>query len=395
MINEFESHDFTLPAISNKAHMHLTGHVADLIATLAWAVKHDIPFLEALAEYVPKNSKWGPSVSYAQMGKMQKPEEESGGGKKTFLDMNITIGRVPWQKFMDKLKDGQPLSLALNELRRQIPNYILMAIKEAESRNNLKTTLPLLAERLHSGESSLRSWKAMLAYPIVQLSVMAFVITGLMVFIVPNFMKIFDDLLQGEPLPGVTQLIINTSSFVKGHLSEIVSIIIVLFVLLRVTARGGVLVNLLFSLPFAGRKIKLFVLYDVAKSMSCFMAAGDDVLQAAESTMHCQKCIQVRIRLKKFITDVKAGSNWVEAWERYMNLGSPIHLWMMRNAASREKVEEGFVHLQNWLGEELHFFSSKFQVVCEFFLTLGNATIVGAIVLALFLPLTRIIWAMS
>ncbi|MCK4982117.1 MAG: type II secretion system F family protein [Victivallaceae bacterium] len=382
MINEFELHNFSLPALSDKAHMHLHGYVSDLTATLAWAVKHDIPFLEALAEYVPKNKKWGPPVSYAKMG------------KKSFLDINI-IGRMPWQRFMDKLKDGQPLSSALSEFKRQIPNYILMAIKEAETKNNLKITLPLLAERLHDTESSARDWKTTLAYPLVQLTTMAFIITGLMIFIIPNFTKIFDDLLQGEPLPEVTQLVINTSFFVKEHFSIIVFIVIILFSLLSITSRRGLLSSILFPLPFIGRRVKLFVLYDIAKSMSCFMTTGNDILYAAESTMHCQKCIQARMRLKKFIAAVRAGSNWVDAWERHMNLGSPIHLWMLRNAASREKVAEGFVHLQNWLGEELHFFSSKFKSVCELFLTLGNAIIVGTIVIALFMPLTRIIWALA
>jgi type II secretory pathway component PulF len=391
MINEFESHDFTLPALSDKAHMHLTGHVADLIATLAWAVKHDIPFFEALAEYVPKNQKWGAPVSYAQMEKTETPNE----GEKAILNMNIIIRRRPWQRFMDKLKDGQPLSSALSELKVQIPNYILMATKEAETRNNLKTTLPLLAERLHSSESYLRSWKTMLAYPLSQLTTITTLIAGLMVFIIPNFMRIFDDLLEGEPLPEATQVVINTSIFIKGNFSEIVFTITVLLVLITATSRSGLLVNLLFSIPFAGRKIRQFVLYDIAKSMSCFMAAGDDVIQAAESTMHCQKCIQVRIRLKKFINEVKAGNNWIEAWEKHMNLGSSIHLWIVRNAASREKVADGFIHLQNWLGEELHFFTGKFQAVCEFLLTLGKAAIVGTIALALFLPLTKIIQAMS
>ena len=125
------------------------------------------------------------------------------------------------------------------------------------------------------------------------------------------------------------------------------------------------------------------------------MTTGNDILYAAESSMHCQKCIQAKMRLRKFINDVKAGSNWVDAWERRMNLGSSIHLWMLRNAASREKVAEGFVHLQNWLGEELHFFSSRFKTVCEFFLTLGNAMIVGTIVLSLFWPLKRMIEVLS
>ena len=192
------------------------------------------------------------------------------------------------------------------------------------------------------GESSLRDWKTILAYPMVQLSVMAFVITGLMVFIVPNFMKIFDDLLQGEPLPELTQLVISASAFVKDNFSEITFIIIIISVLIPVLSRSGLLIDFFFLLPFVGRKIRLFMLYDVAKSMSCFMAAGDDVIQAAESTMHCQKSFQIRVRLKKFIADVRAGSSWIEAWERHMNLGSSIHLWMMRQCRFKGKSRGRF-----------------------------------------------------
>ena len=389
MLNEFEPHNFTLPALSDKAHMHLDGHVADLIATLAWAVKHDIPFIDALAEYVPKNKKWGPQFSYVQMGGMKTEKKEVNS------ILNIQIGpKMPWERFMDKLKDGQPLSAALSEFKRALPKYIVMAIKEAEARNNLKTTLPLLAERLHDTENFSNNCKVIIIYPLVQLITMTGVICGLMIFIVPNFVKIFDDLLQGEPLPEITQMVIGVSRFLQDHLGLILLIIVALFLFSKTVLRN-IFVDILFVLPFIGSKIRLFVLYDIAKSMSCFMTVGDDIVQAAESTMHCQKSILAKLAMKNFIKDVRSGYKWIDAWERHLNFGAPIHLWMVRNAASREKVAEGFVHLQNWLGEELHFFSSKFQAACEFFLTLGNAIIVGSIAVALFLPIVKIIWVLG
>jgi len=389
MLNEFELHNFTLPALSDKAHMHLDGHVADLIATLAWAVKHDIPFIDVLAEYVPKNKKWGPPFNYVQLGGMERQNKEANSV------LNIQIGpKMPWQRFMDKLKDGQPLSAALSEFKRSIPKYLVMAIKEAEARNNLKTTLPLLAQRLHDTESSSREYKTLFAYPLVQLIVIYWVIAGLMIFIVPNFVKIFDDLLQGEVLPEVTQAVISVSHFMRDYFLEILGLITVLFIFSKTVLRN-IFIDILFVLPFIGPKVRLFVLYNIAQSMSCFMTVGDDIIQAAESTMHCQKSILVKLALKRFIKDVRAGNNWIDAWERHLNLGAPIHIWMLRNAASREKVAEGFVYLQNWLGEELHFFSSKFKTVCEFTLTLINSIIVGSIALALFLPIVRIIWALG
>jgi type IV pilus assembly protein PilC len=392
MINEFTFHNFTESALSDRAHMHLEGHVSDLIAILAWAAKHDIPFLEALAGYVPTNRKWGALVSYAQMGKMEEAAENPE--KSQFLNLNRNIGRTPWQKFMDKLKDGQPLSSALSALKA-VPAYIKEAIKEAEAKGNLKTVLPLLAERLHDSESSAGKWKMMMLYPLTQIFTISFIITGLMVFIVPNFAMIFYDLLGGEPLPEVTQMVINASFFLKENFIYIVAVITVLFSLFTVLSSYGLFSNFLFYLPFVGTRVKQFVLYDVARSMSCFMTTGNDILYSAEATMHCQKCIPAKIMLKRFTADLRTGTNWLDAWERHIKLGSPIHFWMLRNAAARDKVAEGFVHLQNYLGEEIHFFSGKIMVVLEFFITLGSAVIVGSVILALFMPLAKIITSLS
>ena len=50
-------------------------------------------------------------------------------------------------------------------------------------------------------------------YPIVILSISILAMVGLMIFIVPNFEKIFRDLLgPSEPLPGITMLIIGVSN---------------------------------------------------------------------------------------------------------------------------------------------------------------------------------------
>lgn len=172
--------------------------------------------------------------------------------------------------------------------------------------------------------------------------------------------------------------------------------IIFILVLLYVTSlRLSLWSNCFFWVPFLGSKLKEHVLYEIAKSMNSFITAGCDVVEAAEATLACQRCFWARIALRKFINDTKSGMKWIDAWEKHLNIGKPIHLWIIRNAASREKIDEGFVHLQNWLGEELHFFSVKLKNTFEVSLTLFNAVIVGTIVLSLGVPLWRIIYYLS
>jgi type IV pilus assembly protein PilC len=52
-------------------------------------------------------------------------------------------------------------------------------------------------------------------YPSVVISISLLVTTGLMIFIVPSFAKIFTELLEGEPLPGITQFLIDVSGWMK------------------------------------------------------------------------------------------------------------------------------------------------------------------------------------
>ena len=39
----------------------------------------------------------------------------------------------------------------------------------------------------------------------------------LLVFIVPKFEQIFNDMLGGKPLPGLTQFVIDASNVLKDH----------------------------------------------------------------------------------------------------------------------------------------------------------------------------------
>jgi type II secretory pathway component PulF len=388
------SYDFKGPALSDKSHMHLEGAVADLIGTLAWAAKNNIPFPDALSDYVPKKRKWGPPLSLKQQKIMFKKAESEIAGSKGIFNIRLD-GNWKWHRFLERLNYGEPLSSALQVFNNVVPQYLIGAIRHAELQNNLRTVLPLLAERMHHDESARREWKMLMIYPAVQLLITYIILTGLLLFIVPNFIKIFAELLAGDPLPSMLFFIKKVSIYMRMNFLSIDAIIFILGLLYVVSLRLSFWSNCFFWVPGWGLKLREHVLYEIAKSMNSFITAGCDVIEAAEATLTCQRCFWARIALRKFINDTKSGMKWIDAWEKHLNIGKPIHLWIIRNAASREKIDEGFVHLQNWLGEDLHFFSVKLKNTFEVSLTLFNAVIVGTIVLSLGVPLWRIIYYLS
>ena len=54
-----------------------------------------------------------------------------------------------------------------------------------------------------------------MVYPVVILSVAVAIVVILMIFVVPQFQKIFQDMLNGAPMPALTQMIIDISDFMK------------------------------------------------------------------------------------------------------------------------------------------------------------------------------------
>ena len=60
--------------------------------------------------------------------------------------------------------------------------------------------------------------KSAMIYPCVVLTIALLAVVGLMIFIVPNFQKIFTELLgPNEPLPDITLLVMGISNTLVSH----------------------------------------------------------------------------------------------------------------------------------------------------------------------------------
>src|SRR5215469_16543165 len=114
-----------------------------------------------------------------------------------------------------KVMEGHPLADGLAEFPRVFPEIYRSTVAAGEQTGKLDMILERLADYTENREQLRQKIVAAMLYPIV-LSIMCFaIVCGLMVYVVPKVVAVFESA-KGK-LPLITQILIATSDFVRAN----------------------------------------------------------------------------------------------------------------------------------------------------------------------------------
>ena len=134
-----------------------------------------------------------------------------------------------------ELNTGANFSEALARQGNVFPKLLINMLKASELTGNLTESLDDMAAYYKTADSNRKQIISALTYPSVVLVVSMIVLTFLLLFVVPQFVNIFDQL--GAKLPGITKFLINVSIFVKNNIIKLVlalaAIIVILIVMYK------------------------------------------------------------------------------------------------------------------------------------------------------------------
>ena len=115
----------------------------------------------------------------------------------------------------DEIEGGANLSEAMSKSPKAFDRLYCNMIRAGEAGGALEVILRRLAEFMERAQSLRRKVKGAMVYPIVVVSVAVGILTFIMLKIVPQFKKIFDDF--GTELPDMTQVLINISNWTATY----------------------------------------------------------------------------------------------------------------------------------------------------------------------------------
>ena len=115
----------------------------------------------------------------------------------------------------DEIEGGSTLSEAMSKSPKAFDRLYVNMIRAGEAGGALEVILRRLSEFMERAEALRRKVKGAMVYPVVVVSVAVGILTFIMMKIVPQFKKIFDDF--GTSLPPMTEFLINVSNLAVSY----------------------------------------------------------------------------------------------------------------------------------------------------------------------------------
>ena len=186
----------------------------------------------------------------------------------------------------DEIEGGSTLSEAFSKSPKAFDRLYCNMIRAGEAGGALEVILRRLAEFMERSQALKRKVKGALVYPIVVVLVAVGILAFIMIQIVPQFKKIFDDF--GSELPPMTQTLINISNFTVNYwyLLPLVPIGIVLLIkAIKLIPYGRFGYDLfILKVVIFGQLVEKNILSRAARTLGTLLASGVPILEAINIT---------------------------------------------------------------------------------------------------------------
>lgn len=295
----------------------------------------------------------------------------------------------------DTVESGSTFAEALAKHPKSFDKLYLNMIRAGEASGAMEVILNRLATFMEKASKIAGKVKSALIYPAVVLSIAGLVTAGLMIFIVPNFKKIFSELLgPGEEMPGITMFVLKVSDLLKndGWVFLVgIAVIVILYKLINANKYGKFGIDWLkYNMPLFGPLISRTAISRFARTLGTLMSSGVPVLNALIIVRDTAGNEVVSSAIQKVHDAVKEGDG-IAVPLGATGIFPAMVISMVEVGEETGKLPEMLDKIANTYDEEVDNAVGALTSMIEPLMIVGLAVIVGTIVIALFLPLTKII----
>lgn len=297
-------------------------------------------------------------------------------------------------RLAEAIKSGATLSEAMAHHPRIFDRLYINMVKAGEAGGLLDAVLDRLA-RFQEKSLQLRGKiTAAMVYPLIVMAVAVLILAGLLVFVVPKFQQIFTDLLKGAPLPPLTQAVLTASNAVKNHYLIALAIGIALgigFRLLRNTPGGArQLDTWTVKLPLFGPLFLKAIIARFGRTLGTLLSSGVPILPALLITRDTCGNSRVAGAITEVHDRVKEGAPVARPLET-TGVFPPMVTSLIDVGEHTGQLPEMLGKVADIYEEEVDNAVAGLSSLIEPILILFLALVVGTIVIALFLPIIRIV----
>jgi type IV pilus assembly protein PilC len=291
------------------------------------------------------------------------------------------------------VEQGQSLSNAIAKHEKVFPKLYVAMVRAGETAGMLDEVLIRVAIMLEADVKLRSKIKSAMTYPVIVLVMAIGLSTAMLIFIVPTFTAMFEDL--GSELPAFTQLLVDLSAFVMSPLG-IVTYIVVPIVLwqgykrIRATEKGRYTLDVLkLKVPVFGILFHKIALTRFARNLSTLLAAGVPILQALEITKDTVNNGPMGDAIGDVQDSVRQGESIAGPLSNH-EIFPPMVVQMIAVGEETGNVDGMLVKVSDFYDTEVEAMTESLAAMMEPLMIAIIGAVVGGMVIALYMPMFKI-----
>ncbi|HUT40425.1 MAG TPA: type II secretion system inner membrane protein GspF [Gammaproteobacteria bacterium] len=287
-----------------------------------------------------------------------------------------------------RVMEGHTLASGLADFKHVFPELYRTTVEAGEQSGHLDRVLERLADYTENRQQMRQKIQLAVFYPAMLTIVAILVVGGLMTYVVPQVVQVFENIGQG--LPALTRGLIAVSDFMRNQGFILLGLLVLLGVavswLLRSEDNRRRFHRVLLHVPLVGRLVSGLETGRFARTFSILTASGVSVLEAMRISGQVISNLPMRDAVNEAAARVREGAGIAASLER-SGYFPPMTVHLIASGEASGKLEEMLERAAINQEREIETMIAAVMGLFEPLLILVMGGVVLVIVLAILLPI--------
>jgi type IV pilus assembly protein PilC len=296
------------------------------------------------------------------------------------------------------LESGVSIEQAFKRRQKHFPPLYGRILKAGVETGRLSEMLTSLNRHLEMSTQTRRIIFEAISYPAVILTLAAMILTGVFLFIIPQFGEALTEMTSSSQLPVLTRSFLRMAQNVGPFWITVglfIGAIIGIFALLSTSASGRRLKeSMLLDVPVIGKVYHSSILSRMAEAMAILVASGSDLPLSLRLSAGATGSENLMFESETLARQIEQGKNLLEAGH-FCRIIPGLFLYSIQLGAQRNELQDNLYSLGQMYADQARCGQARLQAALLPVMLIGVGCFLALTILAMFTPMIQIITNLS
>ena len=294
------------------------------------------------------------------------------------------------------VEKGESFADSLAQHPKVFPELLVQMARAGEASGSLETAMERMAIQFEKSAKTQALVKKAMIYPIVVALVAVAVVIVMLVFVIPRYMDMFEEL--GTELPAITKMVVAMSNFIQNNWYIIIPVVAVIVFVFRTWSKTSsgkhILGRLALKVPAVKNLVVKSASSQMARTLSTLLTAGVPLVEAVDIVADTMGNIWFKEALKDAVQQIMIGAPMSQPLQA-CGLFPPMVYHMVRIGEEAGSTEDMLNKLADYYEEEVEMAVQSLMAAMEPMIIIVLAGVVGILIGAVMAPMVSMYAALD